>query len=332
MTTSLQGGLTTPASPPDDVLSPPVTGKGAGHTSPHPGATPEPGVYAGVPMDVYHSWSAASNSRLSKLRRSPAHLRSYLDEPKKDTSALIIGRAAHTSILEPEDFGRLFLVAERCEAIKKSDSLQCNNMGLAIDNSGEWKCGQHGKGLALDPSRYTLDGDYFIACQKMRESIYARITSSALLTGPGEVELSVVWRDAATGVLCKARFDRLSTRFRTIADLKTTTDASEREFARSIYTYGYHRQGAFYLDGATAAGIEADHFAIIPVEKDAPFATATYRLTEGAIDAGRDQLRGLLALYAQCLETNTWPAYPDEVRDVSLPDYAWHQIEEEVAA
>src|SRR3954471_23326231 len=56
---------------------------------------PAPGVYPGTPMLDYHRWSAASNSRLTTLLRSPARLKAYLDEPDDDTNALIMGRPAH---------------------------------------------------------------------------------------------------------------------------------------------------------------------------------------------------------------------------------------------
>lgn len=295
----------------------------------------KPGVYPNMPMEQYHAIDAASNSRLTRLRQSPAHLRSYLDEPKKDTKALVIGRAAHTTILEPDMFDSTFRVAQQCMS-QTAKLERCSKMGTQYygDLLG-WRCSTeaHSRGLPTpDTELLALPEADFIACQGMRRAVMGRATARGLLTGAEDVEVSLVWVDAETGVLCKARPDVLNRRLNTIADLKSTRDASEREFARSIFTYGYHRQGAFYLDGATTLGIEVEHFAILPVEKVPPFASATYRLTEGAIDAGRDQLRTLLARYAECLATNTWPAYPDEVRDVSLPDYAWRQIEEEVAA
>ena len=57
-----------------------------------------------------------------------------------------------------------------------------------------------------------------------------------------------------------------------------------------------------------------------------------YRLTEDAIEGGRDQLRPLLARYAECVARNEWPAYSDEVQNIALPTWAWQQIAEEVAA
>jgi hypothetical protein len=80
---------------------------------------PSPGIYRGVPMHVYHAWDAVSNTRLSHLRRSPAHLQAYIAEPPADTVSQVVGRAAHTAILEPEQFADIFCVAEQCTATKK---------------------------------------------------------------------------------------------------------------------------------------------------------------------------------------------------------------------
>src|SRR5262245_8459627 len=65
---------------------------------------PDPGVYPNVPMEAYHRWNAVSNSRLTKLDRSPAHLLAYLTEPPEDTKATAEGRAIHCAVLEPDDF------------------------------------------------------------------------------------------------------------------------------------------------------------------------------------------------------------------------------------
>lgn len=297
--------------------------------------TPAPGIYPGVPMELYHAWDCASNSRLSRLRQSPAHLKAYLEQPPEERSALVIGRAAHATILEPETFDSVYTVAGQCTAIKK-DKDRCSNGGTSLHSELGWLCGVHGKGLhaGFSTTQFVLPEAMFSACRGMRNAVHAHKAASALLAGMHDAELSVVWNDAETGVSCKARFDGLARQIAdgTILDVKTTTDASERAFERSIFSWGYHRQAAFYLDAAAASGIEARNFVIIAVEKEPPYAVAVYRLTEGAIDAGRDQLRIALARYAECTARNEWPGYPDEVRDIAIPAYAWAQIGEEVAA
>lgn len=66
---------------------------------------PEPGVYPGVPWATYHAWDACSASRLSRLARSPRHLRAHLGGQVDDeTAAKTSGRLLHIAVLEPERF------------------------------------------------------------------------------------------------------------------------------------------------------------------------------------------------------------------------------------
>jgi hypothetical protein len=80
--------------------------------------------------------------------------------------------------------------------------------------------------------------------------------ASQLLNGRGMTEVSLVWDDPDTDIRCKCRVDKL-TRIKsagetsvTLTDLKTTRDASQ--FEKAIANFAYHRQAAFYADGAAA--------------------------------------------------------------------------------
>lgn len=301
---------------------------------PEPIVTPGPGVYPGTPMAGYHGWDAASNSRLGRLAKSPAHLRAYMDAPSKDTDALRLGRAIHCAILEPDDFPSRYALAEQCAAPKK-DGTRCSNPGLFIHREIGWVCGVHVKGWGngVSTETETLSPEDHAICMGLRDSAYRSETVRSLLTGSGEVELSMLWEEATSGVLCKARWDRHSPDLPggVIVDLKTTRSALRRDFERTIFGLRYHCQGGLYLDSARARKLPARHYVIIAAEKEPPFAVAPYRLTEGATDAGMDQLRPLLQLYRRCQESGEWPAYPDVVQDIGLPDWAWRQVAEDIA-
>lgn len=296
------------------------------------------GIYPDLSFEDYHAIDAASNSRLTQIARSPAHLQSYLHQPPKSTAALEIGRAVHTAVLEPDDFAMRFCVAQQCEAQlasgpKKGD--QCGNPGVKFVN-GTWFCGQHSKGLGSDESRVVISADEHAICLGIRDSVHAHRAASALLTSNGGQEVSAVWdytdplAELGIDLQCKARFDKHAPGFAAIVDLKTTENASRVEFERSIFKYGLHRQGAFYLDAAAALNSAANHYVLIVAEKSAPFAVAVYRLDESAISAGREQLRPLLRRYAECVESGVWPAYSEDVVDVGLPSYAYGQIDAEL--
>lgn len=277
--------------------------------------TPEPGVYPGVPPDTYHAWDAASNSALSHLFHSAAHLKAYLEENQNETQPMFVGRATHAAVLEPDRFKAEYGYMPEGVDRRTKDGKQ------AYAELTE----KYGDGNVLTHNDY-------IICACIRDSVYRKQTASALLKGTGEVELSLVWRDKETGVLCKARWDRHSPEIAggAIVDFKTTKDASKRAFEKAIFNYGYHRQGAMYLMGARAHALPAEHFSIIAAEKTSPFESAVYRITEGTLEAGEEQIRALLRRYAECLMTGEFPGYPDEVCDITVPDWAWRVMDSQI--
>lgn len=279
---------------------------------------PEVGFYPNVDPGTYHRWPAYSSSRGSKLIISPAHMKAYVEEEQKETPALRIGRAIHVAVLEPDEF-----------PVRYVRGPEGDGRTSAVKDATAWLRSERPDAEILRPFEWDQ-------CEAIHDAVWAKQSASGLMDGPGDVELSLVWQDEETGVMCKGRLDRRSPDIRgtgegAIVDLKTTRSASPREFERSIFTFGYHRQAALYLDGAHAHGSRMKHYVIVAVEKEPPYGVAVYRLTEGAIEAGRDENRQLLRLYGECERAGRWPDYPDEVRDVSLPDYAWKQVDERVA-
>lgn len=291
---------------------------------------PEPGIYPDVDADTYHRWDAASASRLKLLRRSAAHLKDYLDHGREDTDAFRIGRAFHAAVLEPDTFADRWPVAARCSAITKTKS-QCSNSGLSRTVEGQWVCGTHGGSAGGQFLKASEHADIIL----MRDGVLRHPRARKLFTGKGQNELSIVWDDAETGVRCKARIDRhhpTLTPGGCIGDLKSTRDASARQFERSAYDTGIYMQGAMYLTGANANGLASEHFAVIACEKESPYCVAVFVLTPGALSAGEEQMKTLLRTYKQCKETDHWPGYAEAFQPLDLPHYAYGQVDEEVDA
>lgn len=273
----------------------------------HKVKAPPPGVYTGVPFETYLTWDAVSQSMLSELRRSPAHLKAMLAAPDDDLDNLRIGRAVHCLTLEGiAEFDKRF-------GIFPNDLTRQSKEGKAA-----WAAIQAEGKTPLKESEYE-------ATKAMRDALERHTAARTLLASEGPTELSIVWVDEATGVTCKARHDKHAHSIGggVILDVKTTTDASPREFERAIFNFGYHRQGAFYIRAAAALNLPVSHYAILAVEKESPFAVSVYRLNEGALDCGDGEIDVLLRLWAKCQKEDGWPAYPETVQDIALPDWAW---------
>ena len=275
---------------------------------------PEPGVHPRIPAEKYFEWAAISRSHLEAARRSLAHMKQRMIQPVEATPAMLLGRAAHSAILEPDEFGERYCVFEG-ERRTKDGKAQYSEL---IE--------RHGAGYVLNQTDYDK-------CVSMRDAVWANQSAKALLGKDGDTELSIAWQDDETELLCKARLDRVSWKLAggTIVDLKTTKDASRAEFERAIFNLGYHRQGGYYMNGVKARKIDMNHYTTIAVEKEEPFAVAVYRMTEGALEAGMDQIRPLMRKVRECMETDVWPGYVDEVVDIALPEWAWSKIEQELS-
>lgn len=95
---------------------------------------------------------------------------------------------------------------------------------------------------------------------------------------------------------CKLRADiRLNYR-KTVLDLKSTSATTKEEFEAIIKQYGYHRQGAFYLDGT-----DCETFIIIAISKKSPHKTFTYifRWDDPLILEGQKENEDLIDYYLQ---------------------------------
>ena len=296
-----------------------------------PGEPPGPGIYEGVPEHIYHSWRLASNSALTKLKRSPAHLRASWERPTDPTAAMRFGTAVHCAVLEPERFAALYATAEQCGATTAKGE-RCANNGTAR-YGGVWRCGRHPVKDVEPDALELLPEDQIAACKAIRANLHAHPKLRKLLLAPGTTELSVVWDDAETGVRCKARIDRLcEIGGGIVLDLKTTSDARPFAFAKKIFEFGYYRQKAMYQDALRAHGVDTEHLVFAAIENEAPYLVAGYRLSDGAADMGRAELRVLLRRFARCMDADTWPGYDPDIQEISLPAYAWDAIEMEEAA
>jgi len=275
----------------------------------------KPGLNPGVPASIYHAFDAVSNSQLCRLAKSPAHYRSYMDHPEEKTDAMIFGSALHAYILEPDNFDLEFCARPMGLDLRRKEDKEFFE---------QFKKKHEGKQI--------IKGEEYEICQHMRAAAMQHPLVNELLGSDGHTELSILWN--IDDILCKARVDRyvMWRNKPTIVDLKTTTDASMRGFAKSMYAYRYYQQAAMYLDGMSAIqGYDHSTFIFIAMEKEPPFAIGIYEIDDQALQAGRQEYQRLLALHRHCTQTQQWPSYASENPElITLPIWAFTDLEIEL--
>lgn len=265
------------------------------------------GILYDMPADEYHAEPAVSNSMLSDLRRSPRHcyaLHLAADKPVREpTASMRFGTMAHCVVLEPAKFHQRYAVKPQSH-----DGRTKEGKAWAAEHAG----------------REIISAEESTAATRLQSAVYA-VPELAHALSSGRAEVSVFWTDERTGLRCRARPDwlhRLPDGRLIVVDLKTTSDASPTEFARSVWTYGYHRQEAFYKAGLTACGEEVAAFLFAAVTNAHPFIAVPYVLDDDAVMRGAAEVRDLIDLFAECKRTNEWPAYGSGVQVLSLPAWA----------
>lgn len=271
----------------------------------------EPGLYPNVPLDVYLHWPFCSQSTLTVMRdKSPAHARYEQLHPTPSTPAQMMGDSLHRAVLQPDLFSTEFL--------RGPDGPW---------NRNPWKAEVEEMRGAF-PEAVILKADEYDTVLRMRESVRSHPKVAQLLTD--EVELSAVWEDRATGLLCKGRFDCVNRERGVLLDLKKTRDASPHGFLKAIGAYGYYLQAAMYNTGAHLLDMRMKHFVFVAVEDYPPYAVAVYRIIDKALMAGEHELGALMQVYKECHESGYWPAYSQDIEDIAVPGWVASKIETEL--
>jgi hypothetical protein len=257
----------------------------------------------------YHAHPAISRSRLEVISRSPFHYFSQYLAPnpptREETTALKMGTLGHCAILEPDELDHRYIVRPA-------------NLDMRTKAGKEWAD-------SVPPGLIQISAEQRKAAESMRSSILT-LPDVASALSRGYAEPSIFYPHPEFDFEVKIRPDwvhECGDGDVIIVDLKTTSDASPREFARSVANHGYHRQAAFYSDvfeKATGQHVLAFVFAV--VESSYPFTPACYMLDDDAMRKGRSLYHADLQLLKHCMRENVWPAYGNEMQVLSLPSWA----------
>jgi hypothetical protein len=254
-----------------------------------------------VPMtfEEYLAIPRVNFSTLKEMRKSPKHYLFALSNPREDTVRLALGRAAHTSVLEPDRFAVDYAVFRGNRRAGKDWDAFC----------------------AANKDRTILRLSEYATALSMRDAVRAHPVAGKILRA-GFPEQTITWTDPETGVECKCRIDWLSPGAGCFADLKTTADGDAERFGALSARYGYHLQAAFYRRGLLANGLDLPA-KIIAVEAAEPHDVAVFGVDEDALYAGDEEVGELLRRVAECRESGRWPGRYEVEERLALPSWAF---------
>ena len=253
------------------------------------------------PANEYHARSRSgefmSSHLLADFRESPALYRKEINGEieQKDTPAFVLGRAAHSLILEGRaSFDRDFVVSDGPVNPRTGEPY-----GAKTKTYADW--------LATQDKEVVSGKDYSFILNLQR-SVHLHAAASELLA-KGEAEGVV--RAEYCGVPCQIRMDWFSPESG-LVDLKTCD--SLKWFEVDCRRYGYIFQLAFYRAVIRIVTGVTVPIHIIAVEKNEPFATGVWQLTGEVLDLAERINEATLERYKKCQHTGIWPTGYEEKR------------------
>ena len=265
--------------------------------------------------ETYHANSAISHSKLETFRRRPAlyyrkHILKVI-EADAPSAAFRVGSAAHTMILERDQFASRYAI--------KPDGIDRRTKD-GKEKWAEFEMANLGKTV--------IDKDEVAQLHQMADAVAANALAAQLLSA-GTPELS--WRtEGAMPLQCRTDWFNadgcaLSNGRAYVADVKTVESLNVGDFGsfeRSVFNFGYHRQAGFYLPLISEILAKPVYdFFFIAVEKVEPFGVAVYRLTDDAVALGQEETIADLRWLKACSDANDWPNIEPEVRHLGVPNW-----------
>jgi hypothetical protein len=224
-----------------------------------------------------------SNTHLGKiLSGGPQTLKAYYERGQKDTEAFLFGRAAHCLLLEPDAFNNRFYAVD--------DTEKCLEIGGKVPRNTkiykEWMAGimeenKHRHRLSLEDITAITDMvDKAMSYKQVREMVESAH------------KREVIYQKKLLNVDCKIKVDAINpSNF--ILDYKTSREAATLfNFQKSVRSYHYDRQGAFYRD---VAGV--DSFWFLVQEKTYPYTVCLAELCPDSYEQGQKKYQLGLEMY-----------------------------------
>jgi len=269
---------------------------------------PQPGLYMGVPFVDYLLIDAFSASQAKEILKSPSHLAEF-QRRGPDTDALRMGSLFDTMLFDGGSIKQHFAKTPLTYINDKGEDKLWAKRG----NSG---AARKIKEKLEEDGQLLVKRDDWEAAEEMVAAATGYPPIQRVLS-KGTAQVTMIWIDSETGVLCKGRVDWWRDDF--LADLKSILagGAQQLRWPREAKKYSYHVQAGCYVSGrAHLCGGEIVPFKFIVVEKKAPYPRMVYRTGEQTMKKGESDWRAALRLYVDCRDRNDWSRGYSEAEEV----------------
>ena len=247
----------------------------------------------------YHSQPHLSSSGAKTIALQS--LADYKHGERKETTAMLMGSAAHTLVFEPNQADTIWQWDGR------RAGKEYNEFKESADEAGA---------IILNTKEYDQ-------VNRMAEAVRANPAAAELLSGELVCEASVFAQDPLTGVELRARPDGWRTDIACVLDLKTTIDPSPEGVAKQTANLGYHIQESFYRRVMELDGHEVDRFIFIAVGKDAPYKVGIYELDAQSLNEGDAAVQYALEQYAIAQANNEWGYDYGDLTTIRIPPWSF---------
>lgn len=259
-----------------------------------------PPCFIHIPAEEYHADARAgkflSSHLLGDFRRSPSlyHKKLTGEIPPSESPALLLGRAAHSLILEGRAaFDEEFRVSNGPLNPKTGEAY-----GRLTKAYAEW---------AAEQTRAIVSEKDFGFLVKLQKSVWLNRAASELLA-EGFAEGTV--RRVYCGTPCQIRCDWMCPSG--LVDLKTCDNLDY--FEGAARAYGYVHQMAFYRAILREATGETVPVHLIAVEKAEPLRCGVWRISEAVLGEAERQNEVAIARLLECRRADSWPTGYEDVR------------------
>jgi len=232
------------------------------------------GIYFNMSEAEYHSLPFFSRSFAEEVLCDLEEAKHRLTNPIEQTEAMNLGTAIHSAILEPEIFDELYVRYPNFDDFSGKKILKgCDDLAEYLASVGEKKTGKKEELIArakpfLDPEKFVIwdemiadfmedvkthgkriiNNEDFQTLAGIRASLSKRPAVKEIFS-KGFAEVTLIWRDEETGIMCKCRLDYL--RPEAIADVKTFSLKSKGKplyeiMCREIINNKYNLQFVIY--------------------------------------------------------------------------------------